>query len=177
MIIAEGPRRAAIRTDEPTAAYRATNSIRRVRAGSTAGTRGGRVVVELSRKFSGMTVRALLGAVYTPGGQGLLTAFEVPVGPALGTTAATVCGSELGGALAPGLPRDFAPGVLDALAGDASDRMLQAGLIRVDRAGFDEAGSGEMAFWLAADLLRRALAALMASEDPTDSIRAALRGW
>lgn len=178
MIITAGARRAAFRTDEPTAAYRGLRTIRRVRAGAggtAAG--GGRVVVEVSRRFGGTAVRALLGAVFTPGGKDHLTSFEVPVGPALGTGAATTCVSELGGSLAPGLPEDFAPVVLDALAGGTPSARLPTGTVRIDRAGFDETDSCELAFRLAAALLRSVLAARLGGRDTSEAARAALRAW
>ena len=177
MIIAEGGRRAAIRTDESSAAYVGAQIARCERFGSAEPGRAVRVVVELSRAFGGMTMRALLGAEFSPDPLGTVTIFEVPFGEPMGLGAVAGCGSELGRPLVAGLPRDFADAVLDGLAGDAAAEALPAGRLRIDRAGFDEAGSSEMAFKLAGGLLRRVVDALLHDEDPLAAARVVVSGW
>ncbi|WP_030976647.1 hypothetical protein [Streptomyces sp. NRRL S-1824] len=124
-----------------------------------------------------MTMRASLGAEFSLDPRGLVTVFEVPFGEPLGLGAAAGCGSELGRPLVAGLPRDFADAALDGLSGDTGVGALPAGLLRVDRAGFDEAGSSEMAFQLAGNLLRCVVAAQLHDRDPLAAAQAAVRAW
>jgi hypothetical protein len=173
-----GGRRAAIRPDEPSAAYTAVHTARRERPGPADGRRGrpARTVVELRRVYGGATMRALLGASFAPGAAGA-AAVEVRHGTPLELDAACGCRSELGGPLAAGLPSDFVPAVLGALTGAPGERPLPPGLLRVDRAAFDPLGSGTEAFALAAALLRQAIAAQVLGGDPVAVIRAALNRW
>ncbi|WP_131765159.1 hypothetical protein [Candidatus Protofrankia californiensis] len=177
MIITEGGRRAAIRTDEASAAYDSAYATRCERPASAETGRAIRAVVELSRAFGGMTMRALLGAQFMPDPQSLVTAFEVPFGEPLGFGLVADCGSELGRPLVAGLPRDFADATLAGLAGDAQADPLPAGLLRVDRAGFDETGSSEAAFKLAGDLLRHVLHALLHDEEPLAVAQTVVSAW
>ncbi|MFF0969257.1 hypothetical protein ACWDQO_36145 [Streptomyces sp. NPDC003703] len=177
IILAEGGRRAAVRTDESSAAYVAMHVAHCERSASPGPERAVRAVVELSRAFGGMTMRALLGAEFSPDPQGSSTVFEVPFCEAMGLGAVATCASELGSPLVAGLPRDFAGAVLDGLAGDPAVRALPAGLLRVDRAGFDEAGSSEMAFKLAGDLLRSVVDTLLHHRDPLTAAQAVLSAW
>ncbi|MEU1304325.1 MULTISPECIES: hypothetical protein [Streptomyces] len=177
IIITEGGRRAAFRTDEASAAYVGVHAARCERSASPSLGRAVRAVVELSRAFGGMTVRALLGAEFSPDPQGSLTVFEVPFGEAMGLGAVAGCASELGRPLVAGLPRDFADAALEGLAGAPAVGALPAGLMRVDRAGFDEAGSSEMAFKLAGDLLRCVVDALLHDRDPLTAAQAMVRAW
>ncbi|MEV0280780.1 hypothetical protein AB0I22_30935 [Streptomyces sp. NPDC050610] len=176
VIIAEG-RRVAVRTDEPSATYTHTDISRCERPTTAEPGRAVRAVVELSRALGGMHMRALLGAEFTPGPVGAVTVFEVPFGGPLGLGADAECESELGRPLAAGLPRDFASAALDGLAGDVGGQVLPAGLLRVDRAGFDEVGSSEMAFRLAGGLLRAVIHASLHHADPLAAARAAASGW
>jgi hypothetical protein len=174
-----GGRRAAIRPDEPSAAYTAAHTARRERPGPGDGPRGrpARTVVELRRAYGGATMRALLGASFAPGAAGASAVVEVRHGIPLELDAACGCRSELGGPLAAGLPSDFVPAVLGALAAPPGERPLPPGLLRVDRAAFDPLGSGTEAFALAAALLRRAIAAQVLGGDPVAVTRAALNRW
>lgn len=123
-------------------------------------------------------MRALLGAEFSPDPHASGTVFEVPFGEPMGLDAVAGCGSELGGPLVAGLPSDFADAALAGLAGDAEAEALPAGLLRVDRAGFDETGSSEMAFKLVGDLLRRVIAAQLHDDrDPLAVAQAVVRGW
>lgn len=178
MIISRlGGRRAAIRPDEPSAAYTAVHTARRERPGTDRRGRPARTVLELRRSYGGATMRALLGAVFEPGAPGTATVFEVRHGTALDLDAPRTCRSELGAPLTAGLPSDFAPAVLDALAGAATERPLPAGVLRVDRAAFDALASNPTAFTLAATLLRQALDALSRDADPIAPTRASLNRW
>ncbi|WP_152617710.1 hypothetical protein [Phaeacidiphilus oryzae] len=179
MIISRGGRRAAIRTDESSAVYVGTHVARCERAGPAEPVRAVRAVVELSRALGGMTMRALLGAEFSPDPSGSATEFEVPFDEplGLGAVAHAHCRSELGRSLVAGLPGDFAAAVLDGLAGEAAARTLPRGLLRIDRAGFDEAGSSEMAFKLAGGLLRCVVEALLHGDDPLVAAQAVVSGW
>lgn len=84
VIIVEGGRRAAVRTDEASAAYVGVHAARCERPASPEPARAVRAVVELSRAFGGMTVRALLGAEFSLDPRGSVTVFEVPFGQPMG---------------------------------------------------------------------------------------------
>jgi hypothetical protein len=176
IIIAEGGRSAAVRTDEVSATYVGVHAAHCERSASSGPGREVRAVVELSRAFGGMRMRALLGAEFSPNPHGTLTVFEVPFGEAMGLGAVAECASELGRPLVAGLPRDFADAALDGL-GYSAVGALPAGLLRVDRAGFDEVESSEMAFKLAGDLLRCVVDALLSERDPLTAAQAVVRTW
>ncbi|WP_328364842.1 hypothetical protein OG800_34130 [Streptomyces sp. NBC_00445] len=106
-----------------------------------------------------------------------MTVFEVPFGEPMRLGVLAGCSSELGRPLVAGLPRDFADAVLDGLARDTGVGALPAGLLRVDRAGFDEEGSSEMAFKLAGELLRCVVAAMLRDRDRLVLAQAVVRGW
>jgi len=177
VIIREGGCGAAIWDDEPSAAYTGRYLSRGEWPASVEAGRSMRVVVEVMRAFGGMTMRALLGARFTPDPLTTLAAFEVPFGEPLGRGSVANCHSELGPPLTAGLPSDFAEAALAGLTGDAEANPFPSGLLRVDRAGFDEIGSSEMAFKLAGDLLRHVLRALLRHDDPLAVARAVVRGW
>ncbi|MEO3972519.1 hypothetical protein [Streptomyces sp. CAU 1734] len=126
-----------------------------------------------------MIARGLLGGEFTPApiGQAPITVFEVPfgAGPAQGATGPS-CHSELGSPLVPGLPEEFAEAVLAGLL-DGSAGALPAGVLRVDRAGFDVAGSSENTFRETGGLLRSVIGALCAGRDPERAAREAMRSW
>ncbi|MEV7811111.1 hypothetical protein AB0P05_10260 [Streptomyces flaveolus] len=177
MIIAEGGRRVAVRTDEASAAYVGSYVTRCERSASPEPGRAVRAVVELSQAFGGTTMRALLGAEFSPGPEGSVTVFEVPFGEPLGDDAVTGCRSELGRPLAAGMPSDFAQAALGGLAGDEGAMAFPAGLLRVVRAGYDEVGSSELAFKLAGDLLRCVVDALLHDRDPLATAQAVVHAW
>ncbi|MGY1500587.1 hypothetical protein ACW4TU_29095 [Streptomyces sp. QTS52] len=177
VIIVEGVRSAAVRTDEASAAYVGAHVTSCERPASSEPGRVVRAVVELSRAFGGMTMRALLGAELSLGPQASKTLFEVPYGEPMGLGAVAACSSELGPPLVAGLPRDFSDAALEGLVGHSAAEALPAGLLRVDRAGFDEVGSSEMAFKLAGDLLRRVVAAQLHDRDPLAVVEAVVRAW
>ncbi|WP_432137389.1 MULTISPECIES: hypothetical protein [unclassified Streptomyces] len=177
VILTEGGSRVAIRTDEESAAYVGVDIVCGERAAAPESGHAARAVVELSRALGGVTMRALLGAEFSPDPRGAVTVFEIPFGESAGLGAVTGCGSELGPPLVAGLPSDFAAAALDGLAGDTGVAALPAGLLRVGRAGFDEVGSSEMAFKLAGRLLRCVVDALLRGRDPYNAVRAAVGAW
>lgn len=175
MTVVAADHRAAVRTDELSAAYVGTDVMRRERPGSARQSRATQVVVELRQAFGGMIMRALVGAEFSPNQQGSVTVFEVPFGGPLGLGAVAECASELGGPLVAGLPRDFAAALLDGLTGQDPDESLPSGLLRIHRAGFDEIGSSEMAFRLAGGLLRQVMNALLRDDDPLAAAQTVLK--
>lgn len=106
-----------------------------------------------------------------------MTVFEVPFGEPIGRGSVANCGSELGPPLIAGLPSDFAEVALAGLAGEAEANPWPPGLLRVDRAGWDEAGSSEVAFKLAGNLLQHVLRALLRNDEPLTVVRAVVREW
>lgn len=177
MILAEGGRRVAIRDDEPSAVYAARRVVCREVSFVAAPGQRVRVVVELSRALGGMTMRALIGAGFTPDPTVAATVFEVGVGEPIGLGKPAECVSELGSPLLAGLPADFGEAVLDGLRAASAFAPLPAGRMRVDRAGFDQVGSSEVAFRLAADLLHTVITALLRAEDPLNAARTAMDAW
>ena len=177
VIIREGGCGAAIWDDEPSAAYTGRYLSRGEWPASVEAGRSVRVVVEVMLAFGGMTMRALLGAQFTVDPLTTVTAFEVPFGEPLGWGSVADCHSELGPPLTAGLPSDFAEAALAGLTGDAEAHPFPCGLLRVDRAGFDEIGSSEMAFKLAGDLLGHVLRAMLRNDDPLAAARAVVHGW
>ncbi|MEV6028789.1 hypothetical protein [Streptomyces sp. NPDC052036] len=177
IVIAEGGRRVAVRADEVSAAYVGVRAARCARSASPGPGREVRAVVELSRAFGGVTMRALLGAAFSPDPQGTFIVFEVPFGEEMGLGAVATCAGELGPPLVAGMPRDFADAALDGLAGDPAVAALPAGLLRVDRAGFHELGASEMAFKLVGELLGCVVDALLHNRDPRTVAQAVGRAW
>jgi hypothetical protein len=177
VIIAEGGRSAAVLTEEASAAYVGAQVAGCERSASADSGRAVRAVVELSLALGGMTMRALLGAEFSPDPHGSSTVFEIPFGEAMGLGAVATCASGLGHPLVAGMPRDFAGAALDGLATDPAAGALPAGLLRVDRAGFDEVGSSETAFKLAGGLLRCVVDALLLSRDPLTAAQSVMSGW
>ncbi|WP_433889225.1 hypothetical protein [Streptomyces sp. CA-111067] len=179
MIVEVNGRRAAFRTDEPTAVFTGAHVAHRVSPGSaTHGPDGElRAVVEILRPFGGTMARALLGAAFSPRPAGSATIYEVRSGTALELGSAAACASRLGGPLVAGLPVDFADAVLDGLTENAADAPLPSGVLRVDRAAFDELYSSELSFRLVAALLHRAVRALLYGTSPAEALRTTLNAW
>lgn len=167
----------AIREDEPTAMYSPVGMVHSQIQGSAQQARETRVVVELRQNFGGIVSRALLGAKFTPIPSDSMTIFEIPFGDDLSNDSVTDCRSELGSFLAAGLPRDFADAVHVGLVDVGALTKFPSGLLRVDRAGFDEVGSSEMSFQRAGILLRRVMSALLDDDDPIHSARDVMSEW
>jgi hypothetical protein len=145
--------RVAVNDENPTAAYdvedwlewsdpEPCDSNQSVRA---------RAVIEVLRFDGGKRQRALAGGEIRLNGQ---NARCVRVGQAPGLTlgSATTCRSELAQALVPGLPRDFAPATLNGIVEVPAERPAGFSIV-VDRAGYDEVDSSEIAFEFAGGLL------------------------
>lgn len=176
MMLVEGGRRVAIRGDEPTAMYTPTGVVRS-RCGSSAEPRCAfRIVVELRQSFGGMVSRALLGAEFVPDSSRSVTTFETHFSGYLVSGAAAECRSELGGSLVAGLPRDFSDAAHEGIFGESVEK-LPSGLLRIDRAAFDEVGSSEKAFHRAGVLLARVSVASLSGADPIRSAREVMGEW
>ncbi|MFF8957951.1 hypothetical protein [Streptomyces sp. NPDC014894] len=126
-----------------------------------------------------MIARGLLGGEFRPAAseQDLITVFEVPFESHLmESEIQPACHSELGAPLIVGLPEEFAESVLAGLT-DESAGALPAGVLRIDRAGFDMAGSSANTFRDVGRLLRGVMSALCEGRDPEQTAREALRSW
>ena len=171
MIIDAGTRRIALVDDQVAAVYLAssvhTAALKRTRVSA----QGRRVVVELQRQISGHPQRALVGASLRPSA-GHALKIEVPTSGTLTRGAAAECPSFLDEPLVAGLPSEFAPSVVEGLAEvDA----LGSGLLRIDRAAYDELASSPWAFRHAAEIL--ALALTEDHERMTDVVRERMANW
>ncbi|MFI6287825.1 hypothetical protein ACIBCM_24285 [Streptomyces sp. NPDC051018] len=106
-----------------------------------------------------------------------VTVLEVPhQGSLLEFPSCPSCHSELGRPLIAGLPDDFAGAVLTGLA-DESAGALSAGTLRIDRAGFDPAGSSGNVFSALGRLLRGAISASQNGREPEEAVQGAMRRW
>jgi hypothetical protein len=133
--------------------------------------------VELLRYHGGMTTRALLGGEFVPD-TGTQTRYEVHViddSPSLGVE--TTCASSLSKPFVVGLPQEFAQDALTSVAASIGENDLPAGLLRVDRAGYDEVDSSQRAFQLAGNLLRHVLTATLYSADVEADARETMQRW
>lgn len=175
----EGPRAIAMRRDEPSAFYIATEQHRRLSPSSFYAGHSFNMTVEVRRNFGGMTARALLGGVFTSAVRplDLVTVLEVPFAADLMEIQTPPnCRSELGQPLIAGLPRDFADAVLAGLMDEAAGA-LPAGVLRITRAGFDPTGSSEIIFTTVSQLLRSVVSAALENRDPEAAALAAMRSW
>jgi len=135
--------------------------------------REGRLVVEVQRRFGGLAPRALLGAEFVAG-PGIQTLYQVGFGENADRPA--TCPSRLWTRpFSVGLPQEFAPAVLGGLL--AGDVVWPAGVLRVDRAGFDEIESSAVVFAQTATALARALYATLHGADVEAELRALLLTW
>ncbi|MFD9718554.1 hypothetical protein [Streptomyces sp. NPDC059076] len=178
-VLVEGVRGIAVRRDEPSAAYLATERRSRLAPSTFYGEQPTQLTVEVRRNFGGVTARSLLGGEFTPclKPQELVTAFEVPFGDDLVEIHSPPnCQSELGRPLIAGLPRDFVEAVLVGLM-DESVGALAAGVLRITRAGFDPAGSSENTFTAVGQILRSVVSAAQEGRDPAAAALAAMRSW
>lgn len=173
MIVSVGTRRAAVGGDEPTASFGASRVLREATAVEPGEAPGNpaRCVVEILRRGGGLMPRALLGGVYTPGGENELV---IEVGSSGSSLAgAPTCVSQLWRPLVPGLPDEFALPSVDGLLRSA----LPPGLVVLDRAAFDPVESSPLAFELVAELLAIVLGAMSTGQDIEKVTRAAIEAW
>jgi hypothetical protein len=133
-----------------------------------------RVLVEVQRRFGGHAPRALLGAEFLPAPSTDIV-FQVGYVAESDDSAAAFPGRLFEWPFAVGLPEEFAPAVLDALLADGA--AWPAGVLRVDRAGYDEIESSAWVFGQAAGVLARALAAMLRGEDAEAGVRALVGTW
>ena len=166
---------AAVDRDHPSARYPCATTLTGAADARTArdGGEPHRAVVEIKRNLGGMIMRALLGGSYLPGGHQARYEVCVDSRPFDSGVAAT-CDSDLGIALSPGLPADFAHAALSGVMSSAPGLPLPAGALRVDRAAYDLMGSSDSAFQQAGALLRQVLAAMVDGVDVEASVRQAL---
>jgi hypothetical protein len=136
-----------------------------------------RAVVELRGLFGGMRYRALLGAEFAPR-PGSAIMFEVGHSGTLALGGPATCQSLIGEtALVVGLPLEFAHASLDGLVRARCATPLAAGMLRVDRAGYDDVDSAHMVFERAGGLLCCVLRAAAGGDEPDeDELRRLVRG-
>lgn len=149
--------RVAVSDENPTAIYDVKDWLEWADPGSCDDNQSvrARAVIEVLKFDGGKNQRAMAG------GEIRLThqnARCVRVGQASGLTlgGTAACRSELAKALVPGLPRDFAPATLNGIVKVLTEQS-PGFLIVVDRAGYDEVNSSEIAFEFAGELLLAAL--------------------
>jgi hypothetical protein len=128
----------------------------------------------------------VLGGVFIVN-TGDVTAFEVLIGADFEAIAAEfndrtslpAIPSRLnpGWPLIPGLPTEFASAVQRGLDFGPCSIGLPAGILRIDRAGFDERESGSPVFEMAARLLRCVLAVRLQDKDVELEARTLMSAW
>lgn len=168
----------AINHDNNDAAYPVAEWLRTTQpAASRSTSEPVRVVIEVLRRFGGLTPRALIGGQFTPN-----TTHETHI--AVGVTAyglfdaddQPTCPSQLWNQpLTAGLPADFAPTVLHTLSTDTP--ALPAGELTIDRAAFDLVNSSEQIFAQATTVLHAVITAHLTGNDPDTAARAILDTW
>jgi len=165
--------------DDLNAAYAAAKELTKsVPADAGAAVDDVRVLIEVQRRLGGIMPRALLGGRFVFG-VGQTTQVEVAVAgfDMLNAGDQPTCRSRLSKRpFSAGLPEDFGDVVLRGLAG-GSEPPLPAGILRVDRAGFDTMNSAEPIFVQAAALLRISIAAALWGQDPEPNLRRAIESW
>lgn len=172
MIVAVGPRRCAVLTDEPTASYLPQEvAIEMVSpaARRQGGAQATRASVEILRHGGGLMPRALPGGCFTPGKGDLV----LEVGIADNDGEPPGCASQLGTALVAGLPKEYELAVVNGL----TRRALSPGRLVIDRAGHDRVESSALAFELTAELLATVLAMGPAAQDLESAVRAVVQAW
>ncbi|HEX5496436.1 MAG TPA: hypothetical protein VFX70_17890 [Mycobacteriales bacterium] len=135
-----------------------------------------RMLVEVLRRFGGHVPRALLGGEFLPAGRDHSATIEVGYVAGAGESAVASCPSRLWNRpFCAGLPEEFASAVLDGLV-DTGAR-LPPGVLRVDRAGFDEVESSAWVFGLAANVLGCGLVAMFTDANVEAEIRRLISTW
>jgi hypothetical protein len=182
MTIIEVERRGlvAIGEDDDHARYESADRLRATRPASASSQHHAsvRALVEVQRRFGGLAPRALLGGQFVPG-PGSETVIEVCVSGAsvLDSEDEPTCPSRLWNQpFVLGLPPEFAKPVLDELA-DHDGLGFPAGVLTVDRAGFDVVNSSEPIFAQAAGVLHAVLAANLHDHDAEEGVRALVSTW
>lgn len=133
-----------------------------------------RALVEVQRRFGGLAPRALVGGQFVLD-TGFATVFEVYVGIGPADRSSPECRSRLWKRpFTVGLPVDFAPATL---RGFRDHDTLPAGILTLDRAGFDVVESSAVVFAEAAALLRLILACQVYGRDVEREVRALVLTW
>jgi hypothetical protein len=148
-----GEWRVALSDENSTAAYPIQNWLEWSEPASDDGPRSAhaRAVIEIHRFLGGMSQRAMIGGEIRVKSQAT-SVIRVGWSGELTLGAAKTCQSELSGALAPGLPSEFAQAALDGII-RVPDERRPGSVIIIDRAGYDEVDSSSVAFELAGGLL------------------------
>jgi hypothetical protein len=159
--------------EEATAVYRAERVVAETMqpARAVGSSTANRAVVEILRQGGGLAPRALVGGIFTPAGDKLVIKVTSLVESPDSWAA---CNSQLWRPFYRGLPAEFADSVMDGLIRRAK---FPAGLLLVDRAGFDPVESSPLAFELAAELLSAVLLAELDAMDVEPVVRKALQAW
>ena len=179
MILGEEGRQVCVIVDEDVRCPSGDQSLTQRRPAGLMPLGGGsrRAAVELRRVISGIGLRALLGGTFSPG-RGADVRIEVmakneSLGFGFGRLATV--DSWLGKPMVAGLPADFGPPTMSGLCESAG--LLPPGVLRIDRAAYDEVESIGGAFRSAAGLLVRTLGAALAGDDPADAVRQVMETW
>lgn len=172
-----------LRQDEPRATYQVVERLSGARQALPGdGDRSVRVIVEVQRRFGGMTPRVVLGGEFTAQHH-TETAVEVLAGASYDALVAAPASPVVPSRLSPdwpylaGLPAEFAPVVLSVLTGDAAGATLPPGVLRVDRAAFDEVESSGPVFGQASAVLDRVISAVVRGLDVDDEVRRLVGAW
>lgn len=168
----------AVAEDQPSAEYKIGTVLRSSSPAllDGASTRVLKVVIEVQRRHGGLAPRALIGGGLTVREAGD-TMFEVCVAEESEYGRGEPCPSFLWRKpFISGLPLEFAPAVLKGVE-EAGQYKLPSGLLRVDRAGYDEIESSTVSFTLAAVALRCVLSALVSGKDVEGEVASLIRSW
>lgn len=133
-----------------------------------------RVLVEIQRRFGGISPRAMIGGQLTvsPG-------TDIDIEVRVGISEGEVCSSRLWKRpFLAGLPNEYARAASDAIAADGARYLrLPSGVLVVDRAGFDEINSSSVIFSEAARVLLCVLLAELEDLDVETRVRELLHSW
>jgi len=190
MITVDVPRHGTVALDEDDERLR-YDTVDRLSASRPAGGQGRqrqsvRALVEVQRRVGGMAPRAVVGGEFVVG-DGAETVFEVLAGAAYdalvaqgreGRPGVTLPGRiHTRWPLIAGLPAEFAESTLRGLVDNPCAGSMPAGVLRLDRAAFDEVESANPVFAQAGAALCCALAAKLQGADPGEELRALIETW
>jgi len=188
MTVVDVPRHgaAALADDDPAARYDVAGRLTRSRAASEGGSVGVtvRALVEVQRRHGGMAPRAVVGGEFTTG-DGAEVVFEVLVGSGYKSMIelrrdperAVMSQIYPSWPLIPGLPQEYAAAALDGLADGPCASSLPSGVLRLDRAAFDEVESSTHVFAQATAALCCVLAAKLRGQDVEEALRSVVEQW
>jgi hypothetical protein len=176
MIIVDVPGHGVVAIDEDAAAakYVATGHVVASRPASTTATVSVRALVEVQRRFGGLAPRALIGGEYRCDGSGecaIDVGYSADAGPEVKSCASRLWRRPF----SVGLTDEFARGVLAGLIKEETS--LPAGVLCIDRAGYDEVESSAFIFEQAAQMLRCVLMAMLLKVDVAGEARKLILSW